>query len=143
MSKRLTASDRPRLIKLASELPKGSGQRKAILAGLQLARVDRVDLKPGKLILHKKESGFNVKATFILKANKSGAKIDVRVSGWPKSDSPTYHYKGVDPEAAGNDVLEGFADFARRDSSSAKLTALIIAHFKKLSPVWWSTGGTF
>lgn len=35
MSRQLTASDRTALIRLASELPKGSRERKAILAGLQ------------------------------------------------------------------------------------------------------------
>lgn len=37
MSKILTASDRSALIKLASTLPKGSGERRAILAGLRVA----------------------------------------------------------------------------------------------------------
>jgi len=40
MSKTLTASDRIALIRLASSLPKGSDQRKAILSGLQT--VDKV-----------------------------------------------------------------------------------------------------
>ena len=34
MSRTLTASDRSRLIRLASTLPKGSEERKAILSGL-------------------------------------------------------------------------------------------------------------
>ena len=34
MSRKLTASDRKNLIRLASEMPKGSDERKAILAGL-------------------------------------------------------------------------------------------------------------
>jgi hypothetical protein len=34
MSRTLTAQDRASLIKLASDLPKGSPERKAILAGL-------------------------------------------------------------------------------------------------------------
>ena len=37
MSRPLTASDRSRLIKLARSLPKGSGERRAILAGLKHA----------------------------------------------------------------------------------------------------------
>lgn len=35
MSRSLTASDRSRLIRLASTMPVGSTERKAILAGLQ------------------------------------------------------------------------------------------------------------
>ena len=35
--RRLTASDRSSLIKLASELPKGSKERRAILAGIKTA----------------------------------------------------------------------------------------------------------
>jgi|APSaa5957512576_1039674.scaffolds.fasta_scaffold97196_1 hypothetical protein len=37
MPKPITASDRTALIKLASELPKGSDERKAILSGLKKA----------------------------------------------------------------------------------------------------------
>ena len=40
MSRTLTASDRKSLIKLASTLPKGSPERKAILAGLFSSDID-------------------------------------------------------------------------------------------------------
>ena len=42
MSRSLTASDRSSLIRLASSLPKGSPERKAILAGLKSKRRPRV-----------------------------------------------------------------------------------------------------
>lgn len=41
MSRSLTASDRASLIRLASSLPAGSAERKAILAGLQAAGPER------------------------------------------------------------------------------------------------------
>lgn len=41
MSRKLTASDRSRLIRLASTLPKGSSERKAILVGLSKVKVAR------------------------------------------------------------------------------------------------------
>ena len=44
MSRSLTASDRASLIKLASSLPKGSPERKAILAGLVKTSSDELDL---------------------------------------------------------------------------------------------------
>ena len=40
MSRKLTASDRSALIKLATTLPKGSPERKAILAGLFSSDID-------------------------------------------------------------------------------------------------------
>ena len=42
MSKPISASDRSALIKLAADLPKGSEERKAILAGLKVAKVASV-----------------------------------------------------------------------------------------------------
>ena len=41
MPRKLTASDRKNLIKLASSLPKGSPERKAILAGLKVSGSNR------------------------------------------------------------------------------------------------------
>ena len=41
MARHLTASDRKRLIKMASTMPKGSPDRKAILAGLSKSADDR------------------------------------------------------------------------------------------------------
>jgi hypothetical protein len=43
MSRTLTASDRSALIRLASTLPKGSDERKAILAGLRKRAEDYLD----------------------------------------------------------------------------------------------------
>lgn len=51
MSRILTASDRKNLVRLASELPKGSPERKAILAGLQKAAGTATD-KQVRYVLH-------------------------------------------------------------------------------------------
>lgn len=47
MSRKLTASDRKSLIRLASELPKGSPERKAILAGLTKTSAKKLPGFPG------------------------------------------------------------------------------------------------
>ncbi|MCH8517578.1 MAG: hypothetical protein LAT68_14745 [Cyclobacteriaceae bacterium] len=49
MSRQLTASDRNQLIHLASELPKGSRERKAILAGLQKVSDREFDYENGEI----------------------------------------------------------------------------------------------
>lgn len=49
MPKALTASDRSALIRLASTLPAGSGERRAILAGLKQARAPRENQTAGRL----------------------------------------------------------------------------------------------
>ena len=43
MARKLTASDRKRLIRMASEMPAGSPERKAILSGLAKAATKRTD----------------------------------------------------------------------------------------------------
>jgi|APSaa5957512622_1039677.scaffolds.fasta_scaffold07821_3 hypothetical protein len=48
MSKRLTASDRTRLIRLASELPEGSEERRAILAGIVQSAMKKVKIRVEK-----------------------------------------------------------------------------------------------
>ena len=42
MSRTLTASDRKNLIRLAAEMPKGSPERRAILAGLKKAKLGKL-----------------------------------------------------------------------------------------------------
>lgn len=48
--KKLTASDRKSLIRLASSLPKGSPERKAILAGLSKSAGKAGDFKVGDIV---------------------------------------------------------------------------------------------
>ena len=64
MSKNLTASDRKALIRLASSLPAGSPERRAILAGLQKGASTRGDVNvPGKHILERAEVTDNAKVS--------------------------------------------------------------------------------
>lgn len=57
MSRTLTAADHSALIRLASELPVGSEERRAILAGLyEPSVVEEVNV-PGKHFLHNNQAG--------------------------------------------------------------------------------------
>ena len=60
MSRNLTASDRSALIRLASTLPVGSTERKAILAGLAKTSSGEVNV-PGKHILENAQVGGDAK----------------------------------------------------------------------------------
>lgn len=80
MAKTLTATDRSALIRLASTMDKGSDERKAILAGLKVARTNwkTVNLSPSTLA-----KATAVNWWYTMKSNMFGEYIAIRVPSEP------------------------------------------------------------
>ena len=80
--KTLQASDRRSLIRLASSLPKGSENRRAILAGLKKARIEAGD--PTEFSDDVKDESVNIRTGGI-----SGGKFEIQL-GWEDESGEIY-----------------------------------------------------